>query len=315
MAKLLMMLLLKLYSQIMTSKADPSKTVSAFLDFRRQDRTKAQDLLRHSIQRSYDILSKFLVKRDLAVLNTICQDTMDVLSSKSSYAADMDETSASISNLEAKLNALTRSSTNRADITNKADFEFISDREKFFRYTNVDLDVCVFCIIRKRFILGLANKTLTAKSSFQFSVSNNDQIDYSAIDELNYVLANFGRKLFDYWINRYFYFSEPINQKHEKKIAKLFLGKPPCDVARRVKLLTPRTTSEKDFIWWLNELPPYFLDDIGKIDFFIHGQSRVDDYYKMRKRLSATWYNIVLIVLLCLFMAFSFVYLFIQGLN
>lgn len=101
--------------------------------------------------------------------------------------------------------------------------------------------------------------------------------------QLNIVLSNFNRKMFDYFINRYYFMRDiPYNKRMEKKIARLFQGKGnvrPLYVINRFKSVTCTSSA---YIQYLTLIDPVFVAQIGKGTFMILQHSDADEYYYLQ---------------------------------
>lgn len=82
--------------------------------------------------------------------------------------------------------------------------------------------------------------------------------------QMNIILSQFSRKMFDYFIDRYYYIKNiPYNEKIEKKIAKKFEGKGNLVPLYKSNNFHSVTASPEAYIQYVKLIDPFFIDQIG----------------------------------------------------
>lgn len=82
--------------------------------------------------------------------------------------------------------------------------------------------------------------------------------------QMNLVLSDFSREMFDYYIERYYYMKNiPINAKLEAKIEKVFQGKSKTTSAFVMHNYKPLPCSTESYLVYARSISPYFIQQIG----------------------------------------------------
>lgn len=94
---------------------------------------------------------------------------------------------------------------------------------------------------------------------------NNHGGTYHIHNDLNAILSFFDRKMFQYFIERYYYFRDeiPFDNRIEKKIQALFAGKGDIRAFRLFTGMQTYPAGSGFYMEYLSELPIHFIEQIG----------------------------------------------------
>lgn len=123
--------------------------------------------------------------------------------------------------------------------------------------------------------------------------------------QMNLIFSSFSRKMFDYYIERYYMLNGvEYDKKLEKKIARCFQGKGRLRVLFNFDHFRPGNTSESAYISYSNMIPSLFLEQIGK-DGPLQVHPDMFQHWGVQRRYNISRYTVffyaAMVIILCVF--------------
>lgn len=144
--------------------------------------------------------------------------------------------------------------------------DLLSDRSSHYWSTTDCFCALVGCM-RRLFVERLGDGSLEAGRCFDPARQWYDRrVEISDLPEkqLNLVLSEFTRPMFDYFVDRYFFLKEiPIDPKMEKKIAKLFSGGGSVAPLHQMNHFQKAVCTPEAYFFYASFMDSYFVAQIG----------------------------------------------------
>jgi len=148
--------------------------------------------------------------------------------------------------------------------------EFVKEYGKY--YMETDCYIAIVGCMRDLVLEGLDKGKIpfeVCSSRLQTYYRERAMITEIPQKQVNIVLSEFSRKMFDYFMERYYYLRDEVgsNKKIEAKIAAHFLGKTDVKTLYIINHFRAASCGVGAYMHYLKNLDPLFVQQIGKTGF------------------------------------------------
>lgn len=163
--------------------------------------------------------------------------------------------------------------------------KFVKELNRYSLET--DCLVAIVGCMRDLVLEGLDNGEITvADCSERLQTYHQERASIKEIPEkqINIVLSEFSRKMFNYFIDRYYYLKDEVDfdKKIEKKIAAHFLGKTNVNTLYTLNHFSAASIGTGAYMLYLKELDPLFVKQIGGKGYFEPHSASLEHYLIQR---------------------------------